>query len=651
VAVRLTKKAIVLFSILGLLIFGGITGYLVWTVYYQDNVAPTDSEAGSSPCGSYDDRRECEKNCSPMKGTPPKSYECVWRNEECKDGNGTCDGGGGGGGHVCDNESVNQELGPKKCNLGSPPTCQKSASAPYGNTGYICTCIDLSNADCRTDWRCTTIDLKNCPTDNVAPPNFNCKISGNCISLQDDAVTNWYEHRCPGSGNFSGGCTIQNPIVHSNKKSFCMSRPSGYCGWIQVDSEGYPGRGCFGSWHFPCDDDDDETTPRPPACTSLTMALTPAAQAPTNPIVIPSTGGTITATLTGTDPDSQPGALKICYSIRGKSVEFYKTMTNWVCETKNNAKTMSTSVTHSAMVKSVAAATKLNEAQIEAAGIIFMSEVYDNVDGKICTSNPGYATGATSVIQGTATACGGPCTGSISFTAAPPACGDGILDPGEECDPGATAGTPANSCTVGTCSTECVCPKLDPGFNIQKVPVQQCIEGKDIYADVRYSIVVTNNGTTVGHMSQVTDDLDPKVQDSWIVRTSITPSSGVTVANGQIIWNLDEASRTFDPGESMTFSYVIRIPQANFGNYRNVVTGIVTDEGEANVTDEAIIDVSCLPGTGLFDSTVARIALAGVLLVTGAYFAQSKRLDGVAFTLFTSAGKVETKRAKFEKSI
>jgi hypothetical protein len=605
-AFRLSKKAIVILVVLGLLLLGGVTGYIVWTVYYQDNVAPTDSEAGGDGEGSCTgpEIRDCYKKCSAGNACTKIPCDC-------------------GGTVICPAEPGKScgDSGEKRCQccdgtwILTRETCSRACRSNGGEAGD---CEDEPDEACWCESKANGCGI-NCTFPAGTQNEVNQRAEGSCEA---------YIAMC----NYNG----------DGSKTVSIERFT-------------PSHVCWGKQHEcknPVAEDECEVVvPKPPACTSLAMALTPAAQAPTNPIVIPSTGGTITATLTGTDPDSQPGALKICYSIRGKSVEFYKTMTNWVCETKNNAKTMSTTVTHTDMVSAVATATGLTGAQIEAAGIIFMSEVYDNVDGKICTSNPGYATGTTSVIQGTATACGGPCTGSVSFTAAPPACGDGILDPGEECDPGATAGTPANSCTVGTCSTECVCPKLDPGFNIQKVPVQQCIEGKDIYADVRYSIVVTNNGTTVGHMSQVTDDLDPKVQDSWIVRTSITPSSGVTVANGQIIWNLDEASRTFDPGESMTFSYVIRIPQANFGNYRNVVTGIVTDEGEANVTDEAIIDVSCLPGTGLFDSTVARIALAGVLLVTGAYFAQSKRLDGVAFTLFTSAGKVETKRAKFESKI
>lgn len=655
-AVRLSKKGIILLVVLGLLLLGGVTGYLVWTVYYQDNVAPTDSDAGENGCNGEKNKKDCEAACSPEKGTPPKSYECTWTGTSCKDSNKTC-AGSGDGGHVCDDVVVDAVNGPKKCNLGSPPVCQKSKFAPFGNTGYSCTCLDQSGQTCKTDWQCTTLDLKACPTDTIAPPKFNCVVSGNCISLPSGLATTWVEHRCEGRAESNGdACNVSNPIEHPNQKSFCMSKPADFCGWIQVDSEGYPDSGCFGSWYFPCEGGETET-PLPPSCTSL--SLTSTQTEPTSPLNLFSTDETLTATLTADDPDGNPSKVKICYSVRGQSNTFYANAANWVCDEKATSKTLTVSRTAQDYINSYAAkVTTFTPAQVEEAGLRFMSEITDNTNGTVCTSNPSVATGSNSVIVGTGANCGNICRATVDFQAAPTACGDGILDTGEVCDPGATEGTPANTCAVGSCTAMCTCPEVNPGFDIQKVPVMQCVESDQTYADVRYTIVATNNGTTVGHLSQVTDDLDPKVQRDWIIQSSISPSEGVSigeVADGpeglEIVWTLETAAQTFDPGESMTFTYVIRIPQANFGTYRNVVTGIVTDEGEENITDEAIIDVSCLPGTGLFDNTVARIALASILLIAGAYFAQSGSLDGFAFKLFTKSGQVERKRETFEGKI
>ncbi|MBN2015915.1 hypothetical protein JW766_03705, partial [Candidatus Dojkabacteria bacterium] len=52
----------------------------------------------------------------------------------------------------------------------------------------------------------------------------------------------------------------------------------------------------------------------------------------------------------------------------------------------------------------------------------------------------------------------------------PPECGDGTIDPGEECDP------PGNTdqCEYGTCQTDCTCPSPPPperGFELEKVVV------------------------------------------------------------------------------------------------------------------------------------------------------------------------------------
>jgi hypothetical protein len=255
--VRLTKKGIyTILTVLCVVSFG--LGFGLWKVTGLPNLSPTDSSAAGG-CKDAVDKKDCN-GCSPNKPNG-ESYECVWRNNECKDGNNICGGGGGGGiSNICDGVPVNPK-GTRKCNLGAK-LCQEDSKGSY--TGYNCTCVDISTAsECRTDWRCTDFDKGACPTDSDAPIVGSCgKVEGSCVVYDSPVTYNVYT--CPGMSTTEGstyGCNDGTPKVVTGKK-VCPGVSGSFCGWVQADDVN--NKLCFRSWYFPCDSSEEPVVPTTP---------------------------------------------------------------------------------------------------------------------------------------------------------------------------------------------------------------------------------------------------------------------------------------------------------------------------------------------------------------------------------------------------
>jgi len=565
-AVKLTKKGILVIAIVGLLLIGGSTGYILWRVQQNDTVAPTESEAGGVGGDGGDD--PCDK------WDYYKRYQCC-------DGTWICEG---------NNDNI---------------TKVKSGKTVCGTLGY-------QNCDGPAPQACSCESFTNC--------GVNCWFPAGTQSDVDKAV--------------KGTC--------GKKMAFCIVEGSKTK--VEIRNPG----ACWSERNV-CKNPvaEEICTPEtaPPSCQNLTL-VNEGQEFHTN--VVSAVDDSLLATVTASDPDGVPKKIRMCYAIKGQSNDFYKVSANWSCGVKENTATISSRRTFEGFAeKYVSTHNTFTVEQVLHAGLTFMTEITDDTDGTICTSNPAITTGNSSVLlSDPSISCGAACVANITLQAA--TCGDGTVDPGEECDPAAV-----NTCDTGACQADCTCPNLNPGFNIQKVGLEQCIEGNETYADVRYTITVTNNGETAGHITQIQDLLDAKVQDGWIIGTTVTPSTGLTVTSDQILWDLDTTAQTFDPGESMQFTYTIRIPETAFAMYTNTATAIVSDEGEDNVSAQSTIDVDCeiTPITGLFDSTKSRIILASVLLLAGAYYAKSNQGENITLNLFGRFTKLDKKRKDFEKKV
>jgi len=219
-----------------------------------------------------------------------------------------------------------------------------------------------------------------------------------------------------------------------------------------------------------------------------------------------------------------------------------------------------------------------------------------------------------------------PCTkdeksGTCSSTcqcAVNPYCGDGQLKDDEECEVGDPAGV---KCAWTSCNqSACIC--LPPGLSISKAVVSQCIDegSENPNSELLYTITVSNTGTGVGQVSKIEDTLDTKIITAGIVPTDIT--EGGSYLEGKITW-LFSTPLTISPGETKVYSYKMMIDKSHFGIYANtvVLTPVSGDpiQATATINADCIITVPTVPQTGIFDSTVGRIAGGFGLIALGGF--------------------------------
>ncbi|HOV30079.1 MAG TPA: hypothetical protein PLD77_03355, partial [Candidatus Dojkabacteria bacterium] len=199
-----------------------------------------------------------------------------------------------------------------------------------------------------------------------------------------------------------------------------------------------------------------------------------------------------------------------------------------------------------------------------------------------------------------------------------PYCGDGQLKDDEECEVGDPAGV---KCAWKSCNkSACIC--LPPGLSISKTTDKKCIDEKteNPKAELLYTITVSNTGTGVGQISKIEDTLDTKVVAAGIIPTEIT--EGGSYLGGKITW-LFSTPLTISPGETKVYSYKMMIDKSHFGIYANtvVLTPVSGDpiQATATINADCIITVPTVPQTGIFDSTVGRIAGGFGLIVLGGF--------------------------------
>ncbi len=198
-------------------------------------------------------------------------------------------------------------------------------------------------------------------------------------------------------------------------------------------------------------------------------------------------------------------------------------------------------------------------------------------------------------------------------------------------------------------------PPPNPDWSIRKTGEPVCIEAKEVYGEIRYEITITNNSETTEVLDRLVDVLDIKVQEEWLVAGSINPSYGTVETSGgnvQIVWDFNETTGTFAPGQSKSFSYTLLVPAEFFGEFINTATAY-PEEGEPfSATD--IEFVTCdgpLPPTGIFDSALGRIG-AGLLLISiSGMYLMSDRVDNVLIKALSPRGRILRNREKFEKRV
>lgn len=173
-------------------------------------------------------------------------------------------------------------------------------------------------------------------------------------------------------------------------------------------------------------------------------------------------------------------------------------------------------------------------------------------------------------------------------------------------------GAESTNCALTT-TFSILAEEQNPDWTIAKTGAEQCIESGD--AQIIYTIKVKNIGTGTGSIDKIVDTLDSKVLASYITGTI---SSGGLFGSGSITWELEGADETFAADQEKSYTYTLVIPKTAFGTYTNTATAYPTT-GE-NFSDSVEVKVDCeqdIPQTGLFDSTVAKIAAGVILLLLG----------------------------------
>jgi hypothetical protein len=166
-----------------------------------------------------------------------------------------------------------------------------------------------------------------------------------------------------------------------------------------------------------------------------------------------------------------------------------------------------------------------------------------------------------------------------------------------------------------------LCPEVqeNPDWTITKEGIGECIvESGVTYAKGTYTITVTNVGEGEGSIDKIVDELDEKVLEEYLNEIS----NGGAYVSRIITWDLEGEEETFSPEESMQFTYYIKIPQEDYGIYRNTVTAYPI-QGD-NFTADKSLDLTCdivekeeIPQTGIFDNVVNRIVLGVIFILLG----------------------------------
>ncbi len=182
-----------------------------------------------------------------------------------------------------------------------------------------------------------------------------------------------------------------------------------------------------------------------------------------------------------------------------------------------------------------------------------------------------------------------------------------------------------------------------------------CINRDTESAQVRidYTITVTNSAEVSKNIVRIVDTLDPDIDPTWIMTSTINP--GATVEGRVITWNLTGDAAVFAAGQTKLYRYSVMLPIGVGGSYDN--EAVITPETGDDITVETTIFASCdIPDTAIFDSTISRVVLGVMLLTIGIaylYYEPFSRMVNYGFnSVFpTKLDKVDINRRKFERKV
>jgi len=600
-SIHLTKKGILVFSIIGLILLGGATSFILWRVQQNDPVAPTESEAGGNGSGN-----DC--GCT---GACPSGWSC----------NCTADGG-----HVCidairchccdgtwamsEDRNCNSACGSKgygdctttsqECWCQSFTGCGVNCTFPSGTQGSVNNAV---NGTCGRKMAFCNLDGDGNTTVSISDP-------GACWSERNVCKNPTAEEICDTNVCDGGDILEQTASLH-------IGEPIIVTGWAY-----------------------DET-----GIDTTSIAVT--------------IDGTFVGNATATA--GCPTQTSTCNSTHKNPVTWSYTFTASANEHNVSVKWKDIEGKESAACTAAQTLSRINVC--EGGGIVPQTtsiEIGDNVtitgwaydeDGINVNKIPINIDGTFAGDATTATGCppqasncdpNDPNVITWTYTFTSTAIAHVVSAVWED-----TTGLTGDACKA----SQTISLNLEnPDWSMTKVASGQCDETDpdNPIAAVDYVIAVTNNAGSTKEITTIVDTLDPKVQASWVVTSSINPTG--TLSGNTITWNLTGDLASFTAGQTKTFKYTVIIPENAFGTYVNTVVATPADSSSSFSATETVI-ASCQPHTGLFDTSLGRITLSSlIILMSAAYLA----VDGDNLRLskwFTKSSRVKRKRKNFEKDI
>ncbi|MDD3474983.1 MAG: hypothetical protein PHP08_03765, partial [Candidatus Dojkabacteria bacterium] len=198
--------------------------------------------------------------------------------------------------------------------------------------------------------------------------------------------------------------------------------------------------------------------------------------------------------------------------------------------------------------------------------------------------------------------------------------------------------------------------QTNPDWTIEKeVEGEYVVIDDENYANLDYTVTITNIGDGEGSIDKIIDELDDKVLEEYIQEIS---NDGV-YSSGSITWDLEDTDEVFSSEESLELTYSFQIPESAYGTYENIVTAYPTD-GD-NFSDSAIIILEAdeeepsttIPQTGVFDTVIGRISLGFSFIFLGGLVSQYSRINYL-FNSISERNRFKRdikRRQRFERKI
>lgn len=642
--VRLTKKGLVILIILGLLIVGGGSGYLIWRLNQVENLGNEESSAGGNCSADADDgycnegagesAANCD-DCPPVCGDGACTHEesCGTCSKDCGVcaycGDGLCNGG-----EICmdtDDEDGNidecEDCGSCDVRVGN---CSLSTVCNDKGCSTVCNDKGCCRAEFSDNFSCAGIAMDNpgvqymayCGSNNTATCMADSGFINACdCSVPDPNVDGLQNGLCSGCNN---PWAYYKPIPDAVCNETCYEPVSDQNGLMCCDAC-LPPVDKVGVWRNPdCRDETDCDCGVVANSCETGYVDTGWSQTTYYP------GDTVKISGWAADADGLGAFTLVIDTVVQNNIPFVLKNHTESCQLRPDICDAATNPVY------------YQYAQVWE---------YTYKLGPLTT--PGDHTVSVSWVDALGNA-GANCTGSKTLKVGQPVCNQTCASAGATCGDGSTCQSVGGTltCVNPTCPTEsdCICPNT---------PAVECT-AKTVYrndpantAGIYYANVpiTENDVVTPGEILLFCVNYknigDVALEPGF---TDVIPA-GLTLLDYQEYYcdynagTLSCTDQIKDPGKTGILCFRATVNENATASITNSATVTPTD-GIKDICAVTVNLKGTTPGTGLFDSTASKIALGVMLILIGGVY-----LSFDKYTAIVKGRMITKSREKFEKGI